>query len=364
MMLSRDHYGVLGVAPDADADTIEASFRHLSRRYHPDINPGDGRSAAAFERIKLAYSVLSDAEARARYDREGRPAADPLGVVGPDVSVEHGSDDAASYQRLFRGLRDHAKRAQPQRGGDVHADVTIRLTDVERGRRTTVDIRRLVRCDTCAGSGRINVSHASPCLRCHGSGREVFGHGALTVAVHCADCGGEGIHRGTECGACQASGLVGSEETVAVRIPAGVIDAHLLRVAGGGHDGMRGGPAGDLLVTCRVLEDPRFERRGPHLLGTLQLTVSEAVLGERVITPTLAGIATVRVLPGTRNGQELRLRGHGLEMPNGRRGDLFLKVELWTPESVDEDAKRLIREFGERTLQPPRPRNTRDTVRR
>ncbi len=363
-MLSRDHYAVLGVSPDADAETIEASFRHLSRRYHPDINPGDGRSASAFERIKLAHSVLSDPDARAHYDREGRPAADPLRVAGPDVSVEHGGNNAGSYQRLFRDLRDHAKRSQPQRGGDIHASVSIRLTDVERGRRTTVDIRRLLRCHTCAGSGRIDVRRAAPCLRCHGSGKEVFGRGAMTVAVHCADCDGEGIHRGTECNACQASGLVGSESTVAVRIPTGIVDGHVLRVAGGGHKGVRGGPAGDLLVTCRVLADPRFERRGPHLHGELQLTVSEAILGGRITTPTLDGVANVRVPPGTRNGQKLRVRGHGLEMPNGRRGDLILKVDLWTPETVDEDAKRLIREFGERTLQPPRARNTRDTVRR
>ena len=153
------------------------------------------------------------------------------------------------------------------------------------------------------------------------------------------------------------------QETTAVTVPAGVIDGHLFRIPQGGHHGPRGGPPGDLVVTCRIEADPRFERRGPHLVGKLPLSVSEAILGARVPVLTLADDRVLlRVPPGTGNAQQLRLRGHGLEMQNGRRGDLIFVVELWLPETLDEDAKRLIREFGERTPAPARTRHA--TVRK
>lgn len=363
-MLSRDHYAVLGVAPDADADAIEAAYRHLCRRYHPDLNPGDTRAQAAFERIKLAYAILIDPDERARYDREGRPHADspgPIAVVG----VEPRSRDWQSYRELFRALRRQARRTEPQRGGDVHVTVTTRLLDAERGRRTAVDLRRLGPCSRCSGRGRYGARRISPCPLCTGSGKEIFGHGGLSVAMPCAECDGEGILVGASCEDCNGSGLSSRQETVAVQIPAGVVDGQVVRVAGGGHHGPRGGPAGDLVVTCRVVADPRFERSGPHLRTQVQVSVSEAILGTRIEVPLPGGrTARLRVPPGTQNGAELRVRGQGLEMPDGRRGDLAAVVEVWVPKFVDEDAKRLIREFGERTPDPPRPRPQRATVQR
>jgi molecular chaperone DnaJ len=362
-MLSRDHYAVLGVPPDADEAAIETAFRRLSRRYHPDLNPGDPQAREAFERIRLAYTVLSDSEERARYDRDGAPAADALEHAVTRIRPDGGGGD--SYQELFRALTEHAKRARPQRGDDIHATLTVRLVDAERGRRTTAEIRRLVRCRNCNGRGRIESGRAQPCATCRGSGKEAFGHGALSVAVACADCGGGGLHAGSRCTACHGSGRTGTREMVAVQVPAGVTDGQLLRIPGGGHQGARGGPPGDLLVTCRVQADPRFERHGPHLLTSVPVSVSEALLGTRVEMPAIdSGVALLRVPPGSRNGQQLRLRGQGLEMADGRRGDLIAVLELWVPELLDEDAKALIREFGERTGKPHRSPARRATVRR
>ena len=361
-MLSRDHYAVLGVAPDADHEAIDDAFRRLSRRYHPDVNPGDAQARAAFERLRLAHRVLTDSHERARYDREGRPAADKIEVLGG--ATEGAARDAGSYAELFRQLCDHSRRARPQRGGDIHARVACRLVDAERGRRTTVEVRRLRRCSTCTGSGSLPSANPSPCAVCQGSGNEIFGRGALAVAVPCADCGGEGLNPGAPCGTCHAAGLVGRDETLAIQIPAGVHDGQELRLVGRGHQGRRGGPPGDLIVSVNVQIDPRFERNGPHLAISLPVSISEALLGARVEVPTLDGSAAVRVPPGTRGGNQLRLRGHGLEMPNGRRGDLIAVVDLWLPDTIDEDARGLIREFGERTAAPVRGPNERATVRR
>ena len=362
-MLSRDHYAVLGVSPDATDEAIEAAYRSLCRRYHPDLNPGDEGARVAFQRLRQAYGVLTDAGERERYDRSDRQTADRIEIVA-DAGGSDRDQPGASFATLFRNLCEHARRTRPLRGGDVHATVTQRLVDAERGRRTTVAVRRLQPCGQCGGRGLVRMEHTAACATCDGCGKETFGQGSLTVAVACADCAATGRRSGVGCPACHASGLTGTEETVALQIPAGVHQGQDLRVSGGGHSGKRGGPPGDLIVTVNVQGHPHFERHGPHLTTTVPVSISEAVLGGRITVATLDGTALLRIPPGVRNGQELRLRGQGLEMANGRRGDLLAAVEIWVPEAVDEDAKRLIREFGERTGRPARTTAERATVQR
>lgn len=361
-MLSSDHYAVLGVAPDADEAAIEAAYRSLCRRYHPDLNPGDTRAHSAFERIRLAYRVLTDAGERERYDRDGRPTPDRIemvGKAGPSTARERGD---GSFAELFRRLCEHSRRTRPRRGRDVHTTVNCRLVDAERGRRTTVTVRRLQPCEHCGGRRLVATEQTTTCSRCGGGGKEIFGRGALSVAVCCADCTGTGLRNGSGCPVCHASGLTGTAETVAVQIPAGVLDGQELRVAGGGHSGKRSGRSGDLIVTVNVQGHSHFGRQGPHLTTTVPVSISEAILGARLQIPTLDGTAWVRIPPGVRNGQELRVPRKGLEMPNGHRGDLLASVEIWLPDMVDEDAKRLIREFGERTGKPARTPAERATV--
>lgn len=361
-MLSRDHYAVLGVAPDADRDAIEAAYRRLSRRYHPDLNPGDARAQAAFERIRMAYRVLTDEQERRRYDREGRPVAD-------DIEVSAGAAPAGAHEvthaELFRRLCEQARRTRPSRGDNVHVTARCRLVDAERGRRTTVEVRRLLPCAYCGGRSRVIIDEASACSTCRGSGRQVYTRGTLNVAVACADCNGEGARLGLSCPQCHAAGLISVTETIAVQMPPGVLDGQEVRVPGAGHAGRRGGAAGDLIVTVRLQEHPRFERRGPHLVTAVRVPVADAVLGGRIRVPTLEGKwAMLRIPPGMHGGEELRLRGRGLEMPDGRRGDLFVKLEIWVPEVIDEDTKRLIREFGKRTEKPAHPSTSHATVQR
>jgi len=362
-MLSRDHYAVLGVPPDADNETIDAAFRRLSRRYHPDLNPGDARAQTAFERLEMAHSILTDSRERARYDSEDRSTAKDVQVLAR-TSTEV-KNETRSYADLFRHLCDNARRARPERGRDVHTSVVCRLADSERGRRTTVEVRRLHRCLDCSGTGRLYDGDNAPCATCMGSGKEVFGRGPLAVAVACGDCSGEGLQAGAACGACHASGLATRNETLPLQIPAGIQDGQTIRIEEGGHQGRKGSPPGDLVATVSVQNDPRFQRNGPHLVTSVPITVSEAILGGRIEVPTIDGpIALLRVPPGTRGGDRLRVRGRGLEMANGRCGDLIAVIDLWLPDTIDEDARRLIREFGSRTDEPIRDQNERATVNR
>jgi len=364
-MLSRDLYAILGVSADASDEEIEAVYRHLSRRYHPGINPGDAGAALAFERIESAYRVLGDPESRAEYDVDAQsgPGRPPEGSTGSGISVEAAEGEGGSFRHLFSDLRDHAERANPRRGEDLHARLTVPLLQAERGRRTAIEVRRLIHCQNCNGLGRLPGRRSSPCSRCQGTGHETFRKGALSVTCRCADCDGEGLQYGSACPQCHGSGLNSSTQAVPVQTPAGVADGQVMRLPGLGHHGPQGGPPGDLLITCQVQSHPEFERHGPNLHCTVKVSAAEAVLGARipVLVPTGAK-QTLRIPPGTRNGQVLRLRGRGLPMSGGRQGDLVVTVELWVPELVDEDAKALIREFGERTGSPPRPHSEHDTV--
>ena len=363
-MLARDHYATLGVPPTASQEEIEEAYRHLCRRYHPEINPGDRQAALVFERIEEAYQVLSDPERRARYDREGS-LADGLLEQGPDLRVQvlpEGGE--GTYAELFRRLRDHARRSRPLRGQDVSAHVEVPLRLAELGRRAYVTVQRREPCRPCGGRGRVELQRHRPCERCGGSGQETFVKGALSISCSCAECGGEGIVAGLPCPDCRGEGTVLKTRKVLVRIPPGVRDGQLVRVTGAGHAGTRGGEPGDLVVRCTVQPVPGFERQGPHLLRTVPITIAEAVLGGKVSVTTLDGeAATVRVPPGTSSGRLLRLRGRGLELPDGRRGDMLVRVEIVVPTLVDEDSKELIRQFAARNPESPRAGHAREVAR-
>lgn len=364
-MLSRDLYAILGINADASDEEVEEAYRHLSRRYHPGINPGDAEAALAFERIESAYRALGTPENRTKYDRAARaePRQSPEAPADSAIHVEAAEGKGGSFRHLFSDLRDHAERANPRRGEDLHARLTVPILQAESGRRTAIEVRRLIRCQDCRGQGRLPGRTSNPCSRCKGTGSEVFSKGALSVTCRCADCTGEGLQYGEACPGCHGSGLASSTQAVPVQTPAGVVDGQVICLPGLGHHGPKGGPPGDLLITCRVQTHPGFERHGPNLHCTVKVSAAEAVLGARVLVPSpTAPDQSLRVPPGTQNGQVFRLRGRGLPMPGGRQGDLILTVELWVPKLVDEDAKALIREFGQRTGVPPRPQPEHDTV--
>lgn len=346
-MLARDHYATLGVPPTADGDQIEQAHRHLCRRYHPDINPGDAHAAAVFERIDEAYQVLSDPERRARYDREGS-LTDALESDAPDLTVQVLPENAGgSYADLFRRLRHHTERSAPVRGPDIHATVNVPLWLAERGRRATVVVQRQVACEQCGGRGRIQLDRTRPCNRCNGVGRETFVKGAISVTCPCAECDGHGLRAGIACSHCLGNGLTSQPETVLVRVPPGVQDGQTFTISGGGHAGPRGGDPGDLLVRCQVDRVEGFERHGPHLGVNQPISIAEAILGGKVEVIALDDTpTTLRLPPGTQSGRVFRLRGRGLELPDGRRGDMLVRVEIRIPESIDEDSKALIRQFA------------------
>lgn len=347
-MLARDHYAALDLTPEATAEEIEQAYRHLTRRYHPDVNPGDPRAAAVFERLREAYEVLSDPERRQRYDRGGAAEGAPTRQVGLAVRVLSDPSGGGSWGDVLRQLSEHARRARPQRGQDITVTVDVPLAQAERGRRVAVSLRRQVACANCSGRGRVRLDASRTCERCGGGGTETFLKGSLAISAGCADCGGDGVLAGSPCEPCAGSGLESRSDRLVVRVPGGVQDGQEVRLEGLGNAGPRGGRPGDLVVRAHVVPTSGFERQGPHLRRTVSVPYTLAILGGRIEVRTIDGdTATLRLPPLTRQGMEFRLRGRGLEMSDGRRGDMLVRVQIRMPESIDEDRKRLVRQLAE-----------------
>jgi molecular chaperone DnaJ len=347
-----DLYVILGLPHGASDADIKRAYRRLARRYHPDINPGDRTAEARFRQILQAYETLIDPERRHRYDLgfgpepgHDRPSS---GFEGFDFSTR-GSDYSGTFGDLVAEVlteRDARRQAPPERGADLHQEVTLSFDEALHGAQRTVTVTRREVCRTCAGSGRTRAAGGA-CLMCHGSGmvRSVRGH--MIFSKTCQACGGSGQQRPRVCEPCGGGGQEARTEAVAIRIPGGIADGERVRLAGKGNAGVRGGPPGDLYIAVHVEPHPVYRREGDDLHMVLSIAIHEAALGAKVEIPTPDGPARLRVPPGTQSGQRFRLRERGATSTrDGRRGDLVVEVRLMLPRLLDERSKELLREFG------------------
>ena len=240
-----------------------------------------------------------------------------------------------------------ARGGPPGRGSDLEAVLHIGFLDAIRGLTTPVTVTRQGTCETCGGTGSKGSSRPATCTRCQGSGRLDLRGGPVAVQAMCTTCGGSGRITPRDCPGCRGAGGITRQETIQVRIPAGVAHGARLRVPGKGNAGAPGAAAGDLHVTIQVSPHPVFERRGDNIYCSVPVTVSEAALGARVEVPTVDGRAVLRVPPGTQSGQQLRLRGKGAPSLRGGRGDQFVEVQVVTPDARDQETRRLLKQLAE-----------------
>ena len=309
MSTTRDLYDVLGVPRSASAEEIRAAYRRLARRYHPDVSQ-EPDAAERFAELTRAYEVLSDQDARTRYDRFGHAGiagggpgahAGPAGPAGGGFQVDP-SDLHEIFEGFFGGGFAGAAGRGPRSGGDPFRPRTPRPSrghDIER--RLEVTFMTAAR----GGIERITID------------------------------AGDG------------------PETIEVRIPPAIESGARLRVRGRGEPGPAGGERGDLLLRIEVGGHPFFHRNGLDLEIEVPITIAEAALGTRVSVPLLRGSAELEIPPGTGSGRRLRLREKGLTDPAGRTGDLYARVAITAPEPLSEDARRKLEEVA-RELRNPR----------
>jgi molecular chaperone DnaJ len=340
-MPKRDYYQVLGVARDATDSELKKAYRQLALQYHPDRNPGDTKAEEHFKEINEAYTVLSDPEKRAQYDR--------FGAVGAGVDVSD-LGFGAIFDDLFEGFfgpgAPRGRRSRGHRGEDLQYELEISLEEAASGLETKVQIPRLERCDTCKGSGLEPGTKREGCATCQGHGQVRFSQGFLTVARTCPHCGGAGEINRHPCKTCRGEGRERHERMLKIKIPPGIEDGSQLRLSGEGSAGVNAGPPGDFYVLVRVRPHEFFVRQGDDLYCELPLTFPQLALGAEVEVPVLGGTAELTVPPGTQPGQVLRLKGKG--MPNLRRrgrGDACYQVVLEVPTRLTARQQDLLEEF-------------------
>lgn len=351
-----DYYVVLGLRPGASEGEIKRAYRRLARRYHPDINPGDHAAEAVFRRIVEAYETLVDPLRRRQYDAGASLEAQTeahLSFEGFDFSVVTDSRTSATFSELFADVFERSATAatgndtRPQRGADIHVDVTIAFDDSVRGTERELTVTRQEQCPTCEGHCTVRTVEGQ-CPLCHGTGSIRWTRGHMVFSRACTTCGGTGRRRELTCTSCAGQGSTVRAERVVLRIPSGVADGARLRVPGKGHAGRFGGPAGELVVAITVAPHPLFQRQGEDLLLKVPVAVHEAMLGAKVDVPTPGGgTAKVRIPPGTQAGQRFRLHGRGVSAVDGRVGDLVVEVKIVVPQLRDERSKELMREFAQ-----------------
>jgi molecular chaperone DnaJ len=346
----RDYYEVLGVPRDADAPAIKDAFRKLALRYHPDRNKEPG-AEDRFKEIAEAYAVLSDPKKRAAYDAGG--FARVSGLTPEDLFANIDFEDllgGLSFDwggGLFDRFFGRRRRAGPARGADVEVMLEIPLERVLTGGEETVTVGRAELCAACAGSAAEPGTSPRACGACEGTGRHVASTRERGVTFQhittCTSCGGQGRIIDTPCRSCGGRGEVQRADTLSVTVPPGVEDGTVLRIPRRGLPSRdTSGSAGDLLVVVRTAADPRFERAGADLARADAVNVADAVLGTTLDVPTLEGMTTVSVPPGTQPGAVLRLRGKGLPVFGGRRrGDLYLRLHITVPESLTAEERQL-----------------------
>jgi molecular chaperone DnaJ len=354
MASKKDYYEILGIPRSAAEKEIKAAYRKLARKYHPDVNKGDKAAEEKFKEISEAFAVLSDSEKRAKYDRGGHEAFGP--GFDPFAGFDFASAGLGDFSDLFdlfgMGGRPRSSRGRRRPGQDLRRALRIPFLDAVHGTTLTLSIPRQVACGGCNGSGSSPGSGESVCPDCRGSGRRQQRTLGLHVATTCNRCGGSG-RVGTACGVCGGAGRERREDRVKVRIPAGVDDGSVVRLAGRGDAGEGGGPPGDLFLTIEVEGHALFRRQGRDLYCDLPVTVARAALGGNVAVPTLDQPTTIAVPPGTRSGQKFRLKGHGVPESRGEpAGDLYAVIQIHPPRTMDSRSRELMEEFQSLNPEP------------
>jgi molecular chaperone DnaJ len=355
--MAGDYYEILGVPRDASPDQIKSAYRKLAVECHPDRCPGDKEAEERFKQAAEAYDVLRDPEKRQRYDMFG-----PEGLRGVGTRTFSSFDDifaafgdifgtglGSIFGDFFGGPRTGGRAAgRRARGASLRCEVAVTFEEAAEGIEKTIVLRRSEHCETCGGTGAKPGTSPTNCPVCNGRGEVTRSQGFFTIRSTCPRCGGRGEIVETPCKDCKGTGLAAKEREITVKIPPGIEDSTRLRIPGEGEPGQFGGPSGDLYCFISLKPHSLFERRGDDLIVEVPVSFTDATLGKHIEVPTLQGLRTMRMPPGTQSGTILRLKGEGFPNVHGYgRGDQLVRITVEVPRKLSKEHRRLIKKLGE-----------------
>ncbi|HVL77984.1 MAG TPA: molecular chaperone DnaJ [Sphingomicrobium sp.] len=345
-MVEQDYYQLLGVPRGADGGTIKAAYRRLAKEHHPDRKNGCKDSEARFKAINEAYDCLKDPQKRAAYDRFGKAAFQNGGGQDPFGGFDGFSD---IFSTIFGDFADQrGARANAARGADLRYDLELSLEEAFSGKETAITIEALAQCENCAGRGCTSSdSCARQCGTCGGQGKVRAQQGFFVVERSCPSCRGSGEVIADPCGACGGEGRALKQRKLSVRIPGGVDEGTRIRVSGEGEAGVRNAPSGDLYIFVHMKRHPIYSRDGTTLVAECPISFTTAALGGSISLPGIDGNRIeIKIPPGVQWGEQLRHRGAGMSILNGRgRGDLVARILVETPTRMSAKQKKLLEEF-------------------
>lgn len=352
----QDYYETLGISKGASDDEIKRAYRQMAKKYHPDMNPDNKEAEQKFKEVNEAYEVLSDADKKAKYDQYGHAAFDQSAGFGGGgfggFDFDMGDIFSSFFGGGFGGGRSQSRANAPQAGDDIGVRVVLSFEEAAFGCKKEVSFARVQKCGDCSGTGAKKGTSPEKCTKCGGRGtvtvqqRTAFGMMQSTKA--CPDCGGTGKIIKTPCENCRGKGYVKINKKLEVSIPAGIDDGQRIALRGQGNEGRNGGPAGDLIIQVSVRPHAVFERDGNDIYCEVPISFADAALGAKIKIPTLEGQMDYDIPEGTQTGTMFTIKQKGINAVNSRsKGNLYVKVVVETPKSLNADQKKLLRAFAD-----------------
>ncbi|GAA4281225.1 molecular chaperone DnaJ [Gaetbulibacter aestuarii] len=357
-MAKRDYYEILGVSKSATTVEIKKAYRKKAIQYHPDKNPDDKEAETKFKEAAEAYEVLSNPDKKARYDQFGHQAFEGGGFGGGGMNMDDifsqfgdifgGAFGGGSFSGFGGGGQRRAK------GSNLRIRVKLTLEEIANGVEKKIKVKRKVQapgttyktCSNCNGTGQV-TRIANTIL------------GRMQTSSPCNVCGGAGEIIDKKPNDADAQGLKISEETVSIKIPAGVVDGMQLKVSGKGNEAPGNGISGDLLVAIEEVPHEKLQREGDNLHYDLYISYPDAVLGTSTEIDTVTGKVRIKIEEGVQSGKILRLRGKGIPSINGYgRGDLLVHVNVWTPKTLNKEQKEFFESMRNDEHFEPKPESS------
>jgi len=349
--MKKDFYEILGISKDADAAEIKKAYRKKAIEYHPDKNPGDKEAEEKFKLAAEAYEVLSDPNKKAKYDQYGHQAFDGNGGFGgghgggmnmEDIFSQFGDIFGSGFGGgAFSGFGGGGGQRRAK-GSNLRIKVKLTLEEIANGVEKKVKVKRKVQ---AAG-----VSYKT-CATCNGQGQVMRVTntilGRMQSASTCPTCNGSGQILDKKPANADNQGMIVEDETVSIKIPAGVVDGMQLKVSGKGNDAPGNSIPGDLIVAIEEIEHETLKREGENLHLDLYISFAEAVLGVSKDIEAVNGRVRIKLEEGIQSGKILRLKGKGIPSLNGYgNGDLLVHINVWTPKTLNKEQ----RQFFEKAL--------------